>query len=217
LPINFVRVKQVRVAADPNRRKFALVGLLAVAVLGALGFYGYTVQANLDAEWEDLSAQKKELEARAALAEEDDKRFKAVADWVGGEIVWLDELYDLTDRFPDHKGMRLTQVTGDPLPRTAKSKQIAKMALKGVVNNDEAPKVDDLLNGFVKDGHYRVSPKVLTRNTGTDRFFFPQQFTTRVELEKALPTQYARQLPEAPPEPKDEQPNFGFPGFGGGN
>ena len=36
------------------------------------------------------------------------------------------------------------------------------------------------------------------RNTGADRFRFPQQFTTRVEIEKLPPQKYVRRLPDPP-------------------
>lgn len=221
LPINFVRVKQIVAARDPKQRLYKLLGALAASVVIAAGVYGYTTLARLDAEIAEKMAEKKDLETKAAAADEDDKRFKAVGDWVNSEVVWLDEVYDLTDRIPDHKGMRLTQITGEPLPRTAKSKQIAKMTVVGVVTNDAAPKVDAVLDAFVKDGHYRVSPKKLDRNTAPDRREFPQMFTLRLDLEKAQPQHYVRKL--APP-PEEEKPRddgagegFGVPGFGGGN
>jgi hypothetical protein len=68
------------------------------------------------------------------------------------------------------------------------------MTVVGVVTNEAATKVDSLLDAFVKDGHYRVSPKKMDRNTGPDRRDFPQMFTLRLDLEKVPPNQYVRKL-----------------------
>ena len=68
--------------------------------------------------------------------DEDSKRIKALDEWTRGDIVWLDELYDLTDRFPDANNLRLTQLTGKPMARTAKNPYAAQMMLKGIMNND---------------------------------------------------------------------------------
>jgi Tfp pilus assembly PilM family ATPase len=223
LPINFVRVKQVVAARDPKQRLYRLVAALAAAVVIAAFVYGYTTLARLDAEIAAKLEEKKHIDSQATMSEEDDKRFKAVKDWVDTEVVWLDEFYDITDRIPDHKGMRLTQINGQPVPRTAKSKQIATMTVVGVVTNESATRVDTLLDAFVKDGHYRVKPKKMDRNTGPDRRDFPQQFTLSLELEKVAPNQYVRKLaPPPPPEEKGdgdggEMPGFGGPNFGGGN
>lgn len=125
---------------------------------------------------------------------------RALDEWTGSEIDWLDELYDLTDRFPNPNNVRLVQFTGDPMTHTAKNAHVARLTLKGIMNNDYQA-LNQLESRLVNDGHYRVEPKVLGRNTAADRFRFPQQFTARVEVEKLPPDKYVRRL--SPPSAEE--------------
>jgi Tfp pilus assembly PilM family ATPase len=232
--VNFVRPKEPRPARDPNRaRLVAAAAALGVLLLGTVGF-GYAQVARKDREIEALQAEKTALDRVVLDVEEDARRIKALEEWSQGQIVWLDELYDLTDHFGDTNSMRLVQLAGEPLASSAKGKnapkQVARMALKGITTDDYQA-VDALLAGLVADGHYRVEPKQLKRNTGVDRFRFRQEFTTRLDLEPRPPTAYVRRLTspgdeeERPPRPRNGRgrpqrgrgtPDFGTGGFGGG-
>jgi hypothetical protein len=191
---------------------------VALLLGGAALWYSQLVA--LDHEAAELTAAKTDLDGQLAVLEDDDKRIKALTEWTESEVVWLDELYDLTDRFPDSNNLRLVQLTGEPMARTAKSKYIGKLALKGVATADPKP-IDRLMENLAKDSpHLRVEPKFLSPNVGQDRFLYPQQFTSKVDLERLPPTKYVRRIPE--PDPLDrrnpgQQGNpmdFGFFGVG---
>jgi hypothetical protein len=195
-PINFVRPKQPIVKRDPNRRIYVLAacGVLLLAVLG-IGFLFWTA-SNTDRKIRELEARKKDLDGMLAQMDIDDKRFKALEDWNKGEVVWLDELYDLTGRFGETKGVRLLQMTGDPLPRTAKSEYVARVMIKGVAGDDPRP-VDALLAEYVRDGHYRVEPKTMKPNRSSGRGEgFSQEFLTKVDLKPRVGETYVRRLPD---------------------
>jgi hypothetical protein len=138
---------------------------------------------------------KAQLDTELASLDESDKRIKAIGDWADGGVNALDELYDLTERIPDTNNVQLRLMTIDPLTRTAKSKQVAKMTLKGVTTNDHKG-VDELTNDFSRDPHLRPDPKRLSPNLGPDRFRFAQQFEARVDIAKQAPTDYRLRLPE---------------------
>lgn len=202
LPINFVQPKQPRPERDPNqKRNYIAAGVAGLLLLG-LAVFGYAQLAERDRELEALSLIKADLDRQLLQTREDATRIKAIGDWAGAEVVWLDELYDLTHRFPDPRTVRLVQLTGDALPRTGNVKHAAKMALKGIATDDHRA-VDTLIAQLVEDGHYRVEPKVISRNMGMDRFLFRQQFTTRVDIEPRSTTKYVRRLP--PPSPEQER------------
>jgi Tfp pilus assembly PilM family ATPase len=197
LPINFVQPKQPRPARDPNQRRYVFAAVVAALLLLGVGLFGYAQLAQRDSELEKLTQEKADLDRLLAQTRDDASRIKAIGDWAGAEVVWLDELYDLTQRFPDPRTVRLVQLTGDSLTRTGAAKHTAKMAIKGIANNDYRS-VDALMAHLVEDGYYRVEPKVMSRNTGLDRQFFNQQFTTRVDIEPRPSNRFVRQLP--PPD-----------------
>src|SRR5262249_21236754 len=145
---------------------------------------------------------------------------QGLTEWTESEVVWLDELYDLTDRFPDDNSIRLVQLTAEPVARTAKSKYVGKLALKGLPTDNHAP-IDRLRTALAKDSPLRPSPKILTPNVGNDRRFYSQQFTSKVDIERLQPSKYVRRIPE--PDPLErrnrgrQQGNpidFGFFGVG---
>jgi hypothetical protein len=186
-----------------------LLGACAVvAILLGGGALWYSEIARLDAEAAQLILAKKDLDGQLAVLEDDDKRIKALTEWTESEVVWLDELYDLTDRFPEDSSIRMVQLTGEPIARTAKSKYIGKLALKGVATENHDP-IDKLMTDMAKDSHLRPEPKFLSPNVGPDRFQYPQQFTTKVDIERLQPTKYVRHIPE--PDPLDRQRNRGRP------
>jgi Tfp pilus assembly PilM family ATPase len=194
LPINFIQPRDARPAGNPEQRKAILAaGLVAAAILAALAL-GYTELAARARTVEILTQQKTQLEQQLALMKDDEKRIKAIGDWVSSEVVWLDELYDLTSRFPDTNALRVTRITGDPLQRSGSDKHVARLTLKGITT-DNFDAVDKLISQMVGDGYYRVDPKVIERNTGPDRLRFSQQFSTRLDIEPRPPVRYVRLLP----------------------
>jgi hypothetical protein len=220
LPINFVKPREPRQQADPNRRKHLLYGALAATALFALVGYAYLQLADLNSEVAWRVKKRQEQDNLISQTDLDERRFKALKDWTDAEVVWLDELYDLTDRFPNNTGIQLSQMTGDPLARTAKVKHAARVVLKGATSDDHKH-IDELMSELVQDGHYRVEPKSVGRNTGADRRFFPQQFTMKFDIEKLPPEKYTRKLvPPAPEERRGRGGDGDFGGFGfgpGGN
>jgi len=210
LPINLLKPKQPRPATNPNRRRLLIGAAALIAVLASIFTYGFVQLDRRDELLKSLVDEKAGLDSQLAGLADEIKYARALDDWTNSEIVWLDELYDLTDRFPDPNNVRLVQFTGDPMTRTAKNAHVARIVLKGIMNNDYQA-LNQLESRLVNDGHYRVEPKVLGRNTAADRFRFPQQFTTRVEVEKLPPDKYVRKL--TPPSADDTRAT-GFPDTG---
>jgi Tfp pilus assembly PilM family ATPase len=208
LPINLLKPKRPRPATNPNRRRLLIGAAALVAVLAAIFTYGFIQLDRRDQLLQSLVDEKAGLDTQLAGLGDEIKYARALDEWTSSEIVWLDELYDLTDRFPNPNNVRLVQFTGDPMTKTTKNAHVARLVLKGIMNNDYQA-LNQLESRLVNDGHYRVEPKVLARNTAADRFRFPQQFTTRVEVEKLPPDKYVRRL--TPPSADD---TTGFPDTG---
>jgi Tfp pilus assembly PilM family ATPase len=214
VPINFIQPKEPKPARDPTKRRaIAAAAVVAFLTIGT-GVWGYSLLASRDRQLKELNVIKIGLDGQLLQLEEDDLRIKAVSDWVKNNVNWLDELYDLTDRFPEGNAMRLTYLAGEPLAHTVKETHVGRITLKGIAAADYK-EVDALIAWLRLDGHYRVEPKILGRNLSIDRFRFPNQFSTRVDVEKREPAQYLRRLSVEPPRRQRQEPpafDFGAPG-----
>jgi hypothetical protein len=217
LPINFVQPKKPRPPRDPNKRRLVAAACVAAAVLVGAIVYGSSQLAERQLRLDNANLQKLNVDSQLTLLEEDANRIALLDDWNQEGIVWLDELYDLTHRFPDTESIRLTSLIGEPIPHTAQTKRpvkpvrsgnateeeqdrsVAKLSLSGVTAADDTA-IDDLNKRFVDDGHYHVDPKQTSSNTSADKNLFPQQFMAHVRIEKPSPDKYMRRLDVAADE-----------------
>lgn len=211
-PINFQKPREPKPPADPNRRKVGLLAALAAVVVVGLGLVAYMQVSGKDDMVQQLESQKRQLDAELVELDPLKRRAKAVDDWVGAKINWLDELYDLTARVKDHAHLRITHVTGDPIPVTGKSTYVARVTLKGLTGEDARP-LQQLMADLYSESAYRVDPKVVGPNTlGIERGTFRQQFSTKYDLEKRPPSKYLLQFSAVAPE---RRRNRGIPDVSG--
>jgi hypothetical protein len=219
LPINFASPKQPRPPEDPNRRKYVLGAAVAAAVLVALGMLVFLEINKLDRQIKEQAAKNRELDLQLAAYEDDDKRVKAIAAWADQEVAWLDELYDLTDRFPDpdKDQVRLTSMTGDVIDKLPnakekdKDKHVARMSLKGVSGADDRP-LDHMLDAFRADKYYAIpTPPTRVPNRGPDRLRgYSQEWTIpRIDIDKRDPASYKRHVEVADLPDRPERANRG--------
>jgi hypothetical protein len=188
LPINFVKPREPKPPADPNRRVLTLAAVAAGVFLLVGGIAGYVTVAAKSSEVERLVKEKDNLDKQLKAVEQDEARIAAVDQWQKSEIVWLDEIYNLTARFPEVKDLRLTEFSAEPLtlppsqpgkPVDA-SKPVANIKLKGLCT-DDGP-LSTLMRELYKDAP-RVSPKQVAPNTtGTSRRDFARQWSTSYQL-----------------------------------
>ena len=202
LAVDFVHPKQPKPPADPNKRKviFAMAGI-AAALLAVVSWSYYSLDKQ-DKELTQLARDKTDLDGRLVMLEEDSKRIKALDDWVKTDINWLDELYDLTDRFPEPVPIRLVTVTGDTVA-SGKDKQLARMSVRGIRTNDRHS-VDSLHDQWGIEKNYKVDAITDKPNTALERFNFQREFSFSAKFEKRPPNQYTRQLPDQAEEEEDQ-------------
>jgi Tfp pilus assembly PilM family ATPase len=191
LAVNFVQPRQAQPKVSPNFRlaAYALVAVLLVFFLSTLVTRGlYAITAG---EEEDVRNALVNTEEDLKKAQEDAKRLKALGDWE--PVVWLDELYDLARRIPDVNALRITSISADQQPRTAKARLTASYTIKGKLlgkRNARAP-LTQLVNEFKKEGYRLGAPKVEK-----------DQFTLTVTVERRAPADYKGVL-DVPLPPKD--------------
>jgi hypothetical protein len=206
LPVNFVAPKQPKPPEDPNRRKLVLGAGAAVAVVALVGLLAFLEINKMDRKVRDQQALNRQLQEQLDLAEEDDKRYASVKAWADSTVNKLDELYDLTDRFPDPDAsrIRLTLLTLNDVdrPAGAKDKHVARLTLKGVCGDENQP-VNQFMQNFTTDGRYSVGFTRFGRNPGPDRRTYSQEWTTeRIDVERREPKDYSRRMEEDPAKEK---------------
>jgi len=197
LPIDFVHPRQPVVSRSPNFRLARLGLVAAVGLVVCLFLVGHIVQAQYREQLNDLEAEKTRLESQVNEAKENVKRVKALEEW--DNVVWLDEIYELTAQIPDVNALRVTSITADPLPRTSKSRFVAVVTIKGrLVSTTSGRKpLDELVNRFNKEGYYSCeAPKVEK-----------DQFTLKVNVERRSPAEYKSvvTIPEKKAKGKEEK------------
>jgi hypothetical protein len=166
LPINFASPRQPRADADPKKGQILLVALAALLVLALGGAGGWWLLNAAEEDVARLTTERDDKKQMVEKAEPDRKRVEAVDQLVARRVVWLDELYDMTARFPVAGGFYATSFTGKSVfPSAAKpgAKQDPKQDNHGVVSvkvtsrNTEV--IDSLLTAIEGDNP-RNDPKI---------------------------------------------------------
>ena len=220
LPINFIEPREPKPVSDPNKR---LLGLIAVAAslifVVALGLGRFMASQKADAALA-LQNQKTDLEEEIKKLDDVVKRVKAVRDWEDKNVNWLDELYDLTARFPDPAGTEVVQLSGKSVEpgKNATTKYTAEMELQ--INTEAGKVVDDLSISMAQDRHYSVGGKQSKgAASGGFRNRKNQQYLLKVQIERREPNQYVLKLNAAAPtrqeRNKEGQPEAAADIFGG--
>jgi Tfp pilus assembly PilM family ATPase len=189
LPINFAHIKQAQSERDPNRRRYILAAACAAVLLLAGAAWCYGQLADADKQIAELTAVNTQLDTQLVPVEEDAKYLKGLSDWNDTGVVLLDELYDLTERFPRDPNVRLMELQYVSLPTTGKDKHIGAITISGIASEDQYAQT---FVARLEEEHrfYRISvPDMTVNNTGVDRQF-RRKFTTRVDLVKRPPSEY---------------------------
>ena len=207
LPINFVTPRQPKPAVDPNRRAIVMAALAFLLLLLAGGGYGYLKLSAADRRLQDLLAQKQGVDEQLAAMEGDAKRLQAVDDWSKKEVVWLDELYDLADRFPSIDQTRVTSLAGTAVVPDKAGKQAASARMEVKLATRSPDEVAKLLTAFDRENtekaKYYVNPVRATNGqaTGANTGGFNQLFTLQTLVNHRPPGEFTRQSVVPPPKP----------------
>jgi hypothetical protein len=228
LPINFAAVRQIKPPKNPQNRLVAYAAAALVLLVAAVVGGSKVVQARGEHELETLNGDTMLLDEDLAQLRDETRRLKSMEDW--DSLPWVDELYELAAVIKDVNALRVSHWNSEPIPRTSGSPYIAKVTLRGTVNDARGGRgpVTQLVTALgLKGGHYRVQAPKMTGN----------QFLLEVLVERRAPTEYKGKLPAAPkaaPPPDEEGddegglpglappgrggfPGRGVPGMGGPN
>jgi Tfp pilus assembly PilM family ATPase len=198
LPINFVQPREPKPPRDPNKRALTWAAGIAAALVLVVGGLGYLRLSSQERKVKDLQAEKQQAEELRDGLAKDDQRSKALADWLKTDVVWLDELYDLTAMFPDGNKALLTKLTTKPNPSATSrnSRFAALMDLEGFATNDNKP-LADFRAALTNDGYSTagILPKAGSSVRGVNRMLFRQQWVANsIGVPKRPPAEYTRKL-----------------------
>jgi hypothetical protein len=200
LPVNFVSPRQPKPPSNPNYRLIRLAAVAAVTLFVCLFALGWVLRQNKARELTAIQADLQSVEKQLAETRANAKRLKEIDDW--DNVVWLDELYDLTARIADVNALRITSITSEPY-REPKDKAVAKAVIKGKLLDRQRPgeAFDRLVDEFKKDSrHYRVASPTVKND----------EFSFVVYIERRAPDEYKHAVKEdrvAAPAKKADEPD----------
>jgi hypothetical protein len=157
--------------------------------LAVLIFFASRTLAAKRAQLKELNAERDELGQRLLQIQPDADRIKALKNWTGTAVNWLDEFYDLTARFPRRPNFRVNLVTALPWQGDAKAKdkdkRVARIVINGSIKRQEIAALNAWVDEINRDGHCRASVDSLKSNlagSSSDASRAFEEFTLRVDL-----------------------------------
>jgi Tfp pilus assembly PilM family ATPase len=202
LPINFAAPRQPRAAADPTRRKVVLAAAAAGLVLAVGAAVGYMQVSAADDRLAALQEEKAALEKALAGTEADRARLAAADAWAARGVNYLDELFDMTDRFPAGDAVRAVEFKGTPYGVDKNGKQAAQARLEVKVGAKAPQPVSDIETLITRDNtpkakyYTKVGKLFGTPYSGTP---YREAFTVVADVNQRPPAEYTRSPAFTPP------------------
>lgn len=170
---------------------YALVGLLAFLVGG---WFLWGIRSRTTDELNALIKRRDSLKKEFEDSKLGAKRYQALGAW--DDVVWLDEIYDISHRIPNTKDLQLTEITASPRRNPEKETDFrSHLTIKGTLPGgaDKREALKSLLDELRKDGVYKIEKE---EQKGTD-------FTLEIDVKRRPPVDYNRKLiPAGKPEAK---------------
>jgi Tfp pilus assembly PilM family ATPase len=148
--IDFLNPRRARRAAPAGQRRGILIGALAAVVLAVLAGWTWSRRAELRAEIRDLKRHSGELDTTLKRAAKKQAVVQAVDQWQRGDRVWLDELTELSARFPKRRDAVVTRLS------LSKTPEGAKVDLEGLVRD---PGIVGKLEQSLRDANRQVQSR----------------------------------------------------------
>jgi hypothetical protein len=201
-PVNLFTPKRQIAPTSVTRQRGMFYG--AAAVLLAVFFIGMTayILARKRAEITDLMSEKTELESQLVVNAQERADLDAYKEWEQTTIPWLDELYDLTARYPYKEGFRInnlsaTTIGSSSAKKNSKDGAVGTIALNGIAPGKKGfEDVHELFSSMARDAHVRATIGDIGASRSDKT---PQTFTMKIDIFKQAANRYDTHLVVPPP------------------
>lgn len=204
-PINLASPKRAQAPTSITRQRGIMFGVAAgVALTCAIAVMWY-VLSQKRAEIARLNIEKMAIEQKLADNAQERADLDAYKEWEQTTVPWLDELYDLSARFPFEQGFRVNQFSAQTVStkKTGKDGKDAKDAYIGTINlslytpSGKGEYMAQLQQAMSSsDGHVRSSYSNLRILPGANA---PQEYKMKIDISKQPAAKYETVLRVPPP------------------
>jgi hypothetical protein len=179
-----------------TRWRIAAIAAAAVAVvILALAFHVWSALSEINQENRALTERLEQLKETMERAQKLKNRIEAIAAWTTGEVIWLDELRDLSIRFPSARDAMVLQMSMRPSQTKG-----GMIDFQGLVRD---PKVVVNMESRIRDEYRKVrSRRVQERAVERD---YTWVFESSMSVARRSKEHYVSHLPEVeqPVEPPE--------------
>jgi len=177
LAVNFVKPKEPKPPAPSNQRLWVLAGGGALVVFALFMVVTQQMLAGMRSQISEAKSKKDAIERQLKSFDQDRIDLDGFDEWEQGTISWIDELYQISKRFPyDPPGFHLTKFDGNVLGRNNARKYPAHITLSGTNAADPGNLQREKFQNAIEDDHLQVHPD---RSHGST-------FTIHVDLKRPL-------------------------------
>lgn len=161
-PVNLASPKRSSAPTTATQQRALIYG--AVAALAAILLIGGMIYANVSRrkKVDELAAYQESKKGELNFTAQDRVDLEFYKDWEDSSVPWLDEMYDLTARYPFETGFRVNQFAGTSIgtKKNLKDKYVANLKVSGITpSGKEREPVYDLIGAMSRDAHLRTSTK----------------------------------------------------------
>ncbi len=197
IPFNLAVVRKVQAPVSATRQRGMVYGGLGVlATIMVLGI-GWLLQSRQQADLRLLRSELLRKETKLANLAQEKVDIEFLKDWEQASVPWLDELYDITARFPDQVGLRVNQLTATSAPlgvaqtkRLAKDQFVGMITVNGIVAPDQSKKVIEFNNNLANDKYIQAVFEHNKRSGTTS----PEDFVIKINVKPRPPEAYTVNL-----------------------
>ncbi len=172
-----------------RRRVAGLAGIVVLAAVLAGAYVAWDTLATARADRDELAVRLKQLDEgpiSAAMKQRD--LMAAIRDWQDGGVNWLEELRELSVRFPPQQDVVLTQMSMTSLPDGG-----GDVAFQGLVRDSS---IVLRIETNLRDEYHRVNSRSV--HQGSQGEDYARRFAARMAVAKRDKSQY---VPEPSAEP----------------
>jgi Tfp pilus assembly PilM family ATPase len=184
--------------APPDRRRQAIVASAAATVVLLLGgYYAWSTFAEVNAENESLDAELDRLDEQFKRAGKQQKVIQAIHDWGEHDVNWLDELRDLSLRFPSGRDAVLLRMALSHGRGTG-----ATIDMVGVVRD---PAIVSRIENNLRDKYHQISSRHVQERVQEKSYSW--HFESSLVVAERDKRDYVSHLASRPePEPAETAP-----------